>query len=81
MNTKEAKKVDPQLLNEDLENYFANTIIPQLFVDSELILRKKARLKIDSSSAIVIHGNATISGEQKKIAKLKRKGLIRSADQ
>ncbi len=27
-------------LNEDLENYFRNTIIPQLFVDSDLILRK-----------------------------------------
>lgn len=27
-------------LNEDLENYFSNTIIPQLFVDSKLILRK-----------------------------------------
>lgn len=32
----------PQLheLNEELENYFANTIIPQLFVDADLILRK-----------------------------------------
>jgi two-component system phosphate regulon sensor histidine kinase PhoR len=27
-------------LNEDLENYFANTIIPQLFVDADFILRK-----------------------------------------
>ena len=27
-------------LNEDLENYFRNTIIPQLFVDGDLILRK-----------------------------------------
>lgn len=27
-------------LNEELENYFANTIIPQLFVDAKLILRK-----------------------------------------
>lgn len=27
-------------LNEELENYFSNTIIPQLFVDAELILRK-----------------------------------------
>lgn len=26
--------------NEELENYFANTIIPQLFVDGNLILRK-----------------------------------------
>jgi two-component system phosphate regulon sensor histidine kinase PhoR len=27
-------------LNENLENYFSNTIIPQLFVDAQLILRK-----------------------------------------
>jgi two-component system phosphate regulon sensor histidine kinase PhoR len=27
-------------LNEELENYFGNTIIPQLFVDAHLILRK-----------------------------------------
>jgi two-component system, OmpR family, phosphate regulon sensor histidine kinase PhoR len=27
-------------LNDDLENYFRNTIIPQLFVDADLILRK-----------------------------------------
>lgn len=27
-------------LNEELENYFRNTIIPQLFVDGSLILRK-----------------------------------------
>jgi len=27
-------------LNEELENYFKNTIIPQLFVDAKLILRK-----------------------------------------
>ncbi len=27
-------------LNDELENYFSNTIIPQLFVDAELILRK-----------------------------------------
>ncbi len=27
-------------LNEELENYFRNTIIPQLFVDAEMILRK-----------------------------------------
>lgn len=26
--------------NQDLENYFANTIIPQLFIDGDLILRK-----------------------------------------
>jgi two-component system, OmpR family, phosphate regulon sensor histidine kinase PhoR len=28
------------VLNDDLENYFRNTIIPQLFVDANLILRK-----------------------------------------
>ncbi|NEN24217.1 ATP-binding protein [Cryomorpha ignava] len=33
-----ASKLDD--LNEDLENYFANTIIPQLYVDGNLILRK-----------------------------------------
>lgn len=27
-------------LNEDLENYFSNTIIPQLFVDAQMVLRK-----------------------------------------
>lgn len=27
-------------LNEELENYFQNTIIPQLFVDSQMVLRK-----------------------------------------
>ena len=27
-------------LNDELENYFRNTIIPQLFVDEDLILRK-----------------------------------------
>ncbi len=27
-------------LNEELENYFSNTIIPQLFVDANLKLRK-----------------------------------------
>lgn len=27
-------------LNEELENYFRNTIIPQIFIDSDLILRK-----------------------------------------
>ena len=26
--------------NDELENYFKNTIIPQLFVDAQLILRK-----------------------------------------
>lgn len=27
-------------LNDELENYFSNTIIPQLFVDARLVLRK-----------------------------------------
>ncbi len=35
---KDIKKVVE--LNEELENYFRNTIIPQLFVDADLILRK-----------------------------------------
>jgi len=35
---KEIKKLVE--LNEELENYFRNTIIPQLFVDADLILRK-----------------------------------------
>jgi len=33
-------KKELSIINEDLENYFANTIIPQLFVDRDLILRK-----------------------------------------
>ena len=27
-------------LNDELENYFRNTIIPQLFVDANMVLRK-----------------------------------------
>jgi two-component system phosphate regulon sensor histidine kinase PhoR len=27
-------------LNDELENYFRNTIIPQLFIDANLVLRK-----------------------------------------
>ena len=40
MNKKDQqiKKLEEQ--NEDLENYFRNTIIPQLFIDANLILRK-----------------------------------------
>lgn len=34
------KKGNEIELNEELENYFANTIIPQLFVDAQLKLRK-----------------------------------------
>ena len=37
---KEASPEAIQVKNEELENYFANTIIPQLFVDADLILRK-----------------------------------------
>ena len=40
-------------LNEELENYFINTIIPQLFVDADLILRKytpRAMTQFDLSS-------------------------------
>lgn len=35
-----AKHMQRQTLNEELENYFANSIIPQLFVDADLVLRK-----------------------------------------
>lgn len=38
VETKEIKKLVE--LNEELENYFRNTIIPQLFIDADLILRK-----------------------------------------
>ncbi|MBL7857513.1 MAG: PAS domain-containing protein [Cyclobacteriaceae bacterium] len=38
LEKKEIKKL--RELNEELENYFRNTIIPQLFVDADLILRK-----------------------------------------
>ena len=31
---------DLKIKNEELENYFRNTIIPQLFIDGDLILRK-----------------------------------------
>jgi two-component system phosphate regulon sensor histidine kinase PhoR len=38
---KESHKIEElHKLNEELENYFQNTIIPQLFVDADLILRK-----------------------------------------
>lgn len=39
---KEEKKEIKKLLelNEELENYFRNTIIPQIFIDADLILRK-----------------------------------------
>src|SRR5690606_13690276 len=37
----EEKKIKKLVeLNEELENYFRNTIIPQLFIDADLILRK-----------------------------------------
>ena len=41
-------------LNDELENYFRNTVIPQLFVDADLILRKftpPAMKQFDLSSA------------------------------
>ena len=38
--TKEELSKDIYSLHEELENYLANTIIPQLFVDANLILRK-----------------------------------------
>jgi two-component system phosphate regulon sensor histidine kinase PhoR len=41
--SKEIEKVGVKALlklNEELENYFRNTIIPQLFIDANLILRK-----------------------------------------
>jgi len=39
---KEPTKTKKELieLNDELENYFQNTIIPQLFVDSDMVLRK-----------------------------------------
>lgn len=40
-NSKEHSSSDNVFIrNEELENYFANTIIPQLFVDGNMILRK-----------------------------------------
>jgi two-component system phosphate regulon sensor histidine kinase PhoR len=39
-NTSNQQMKDLVELNEELENYFSNTIIPQLFVDADLILRK-----------------------------------------
>ncbi|MEN5234366.1 PAS domain-containing protein [Sphingobacterium faecium] len=40
MNFKNEQVAELRQLNEDLENYFSNTIIPQLFVDADLRLRK-----------------------------------------
>lgn len=40
MSNKDQQIKDLTELNEDLENYFRNTIIPQLFIDANLILRK-----------------------------------------
>jgi hypothetical protein len=39
MTTKDEKIETLAGLNEELENYFKNTIIPQLFVDSDLVSR------------------------------------------
>lgn len=39
--TSKSERIDSLIeLNDELENYFRNTIIPQLFVDAQLILRK-----------------------------------------
>ena len=40
MKNKDSQFRDLNVLNDELENYFRNTIIPQLFVDANLILRK-----------------------------------------
>jgi len=40
MAKENAETRDFAKLNNDLENYFSNTIIPQLFIDANLILRK-----------------------------------------
>lgn len=40
MNREKKTAEEIYLKNEELENYFANTIIPQLFVDANFILRK-----------------------------------------
>ncbi|WP_158859256.1 sensor histidine kinase [Lunatibacter salilacus] len=40
VHQKEKSKKKIIQLNEELENYFRNTVIPQLFVDSDMILRK-----------------------------------------
>lgn len=40
MQSKNEQITELTQLNEDLENYFANTIIPQLFIDADLKLRK-----------------------------------------
>lgn len=40
MPTREEIITELTILNEELENYFSNTIIPQLFIDASLRLRK-----------------------------------------
>jgi len=40
MNNKDQQIKDLTKQKDDLENYFSNTIIPQLFIDANLILRK-----------------------------------------
>ncbi|MCW2259234.1 MULTISPECIES: ATP-binding protein [Sphingobacterium] len=40
MNSKTEQLKELSQLNDELENYFRNTIIPQLFVDADLLLRK-----------------------------------------
>lgn len=39
-HSKDQKIAELEELNDDLENYFSNTIIPQLFFDQDMILRK-----------------------------------------
>lgn len=39
-NSTSLEKQDLTTLNEDLENYFRNKVIPQMFIDANLILRK-----------------------------------------
>ncbi len=40
MADKEKQIIDLTVHNDELENYFRNTIIPQLFIDANLIIRK-----------------------------------------
>ncbi|MDQ3101555.1 MAG: hypothetical protein M3R08_09215 [Bacteroidota bacterium] len=51
-----------------------------LMPGSELILQKKAKLNIDGSSSIILHSNSKITGEERKVNKLRKKGRIRSAE-
>lgn len=48
-----------------------------LLPGSKLLLQGKARLKIDGGSAIVLHAGAQLEGAEKKLKKLRKKGLLR----